>query len=243
LGQKGGKQAATFTSRLHRWFEAARPQLFATLDYAAFTPNLWSERIPKLNTQALAAAFENRLRSTRRTVATATSPRATKHVLHFKKTAYNWLNFCREMPPCYEENARVKHTQFGSICFRSAEERDLGLLLCDGKLEFVFWAAICDDFHVPNWSFEDFPIDFESIPDEQRKALVAFVPQLEEAMRQAAQFKLNAGRRVGNYNLAKCRHVTDLTDRIFCDVLGLTAVWDDIELYCVQVVKTDFDED
>jgi len=66
---------------------------------------------------------------------------------------------------------------------------------------------------------------------------------LEKAMTEATQFKLNAGRRVGNYNLAKCRHVTDKTDLVFADALGIAEAWDDVELYCVQVVKTDFSDD
>ncbi|HUL51488.1 MAG TPA: DNA methyltransferase [Candidatus Nitrosotalea sp.] len=242
LAHKGGQQETAFTSRLHRWFEAARPHLFETLEYAPFTPGIWNGRIPKLNTPALGAAFENGLRMATGTLAGATSPRATRHILHFKKTAYNWLNFCRRLPPCYEGTARVEHTQFGAVCFRTAEERDLALLLCSGRLAFVYWIAIGDDFHVPNWTFEDFPIDIASISPVRRQALIALVPRLEETMRRATQFKLNAGRRVGNYNLVRCRHITDQADRIFCDILGLTAVWDDIELYCSQIVKTDFDK-
>ena len=62
-----------------------------------------------------------------------------------------------------------------------------------------------------------------------------------KAMTNAVQFKLNAGRRVGNYNLVKCRHVTDQVDALFSEALGIAAGWDDAELYCAQVVRTDFD--
>lgn len=111
------------------------------------------------------------------------------------------------------------------------------------QIEFAFQAAVCDDFHVLNWSFEDFPIGLDSVPAGARKRLLAIVPKREEAMAEATQFKLNAGRRVGNYNLAKCRHVTHESDRIFAEALGLIHVWEDIELYCVQVVKTNFGAD
>jgi hypothetical protein len=59
-------------------------------------------------------------------------------------------------------------------------------------------------------------------------------------MVRAIQFKLNAGRKVGNYNLAKCRDVTDLSDNVFCEALGFWGAWEDIELYCAQTVRTDF---
>jgi hypothetical protein len=61
-------------------------------------------------------------------------------------------------------------------------------------------------------------------------------------MRGAIQYKVNAGRRVGNYNLAKCRHVTDKSDSIIAKALGLSSVLDDVELYYAQTVKTDFSD-
>jgi hypothetical protein len=54
------------------------------------------------------------------------------------------------------------------------------------------------------------------------------------------QFKVNAGRRVGNYNLAKCRDVTDESDRIFAEFLDFREAWEDIELYYTQTMKTNF---
>ena len=243
LALKSKRPPQAHTTRLHRWFDASRPTLFHTVEYAPFEPALWKFRIPKLNTPALARALEYALSITNRTLDSVIAPRQTKHLLHFKKTAYNWLNFCRNLPPCYDGDTRVVHTQFGDISFRTAEERDLGMLLCNGKLMFVFWATVCDDFHVTHWSFEDFPIDLDSVPTSLKRTLIALLAEMEEAMNQATQFKLNAGKNIGNYNLAKCRHVTDKADLLFCEAIGLASVWEEIELYCAQVVKTDFDEE
>jgi hypothetical protein len=54
---------------------------------------------------------------------------------------------------------------------------------------------------------------------------------------------LNAGKRVENYNLAKCRTVTDKSDMMLVRIIGLDRAWDDIELLYVQTVKTDFEND
>ena len=62
-------------------------------------------------------------------------------------------------------------------------------------------------------------------------------------MKKATTFKLNAGKRVGNYNLARCRSVTDESDAIFADAFGFDQVWQDIELLYVQCVRTDFGDD
>ena len=54
-------------------------------------------------------------------------------------------------------------------------------------------------------------------------------------------FKLNAGKRVGNFNLARCRSVTDQTDELWSAALGLTDCRDDIDLSYAKIVKTSFD--
>lgn len=243
IALKSKRTAQVYTSRLHRWFEAARPALFQTLEYAPFQPALWKHRIPKLNTAALANAFERALGPGTHTLDFITSPHATKHVLHFKKSAYNWLNFCRAMPPCYEGNRRVEHTKFGEIYFSDVATCELSLLLSNGKLMLIYWFAIADDFDVTRWNVADFPTDFSALSEKQRTTLLARVPELERAMEAAVQFKLNAGRRVGNYNLAKCRSVTDQSDLILAEALGFADVWEDIELYYAQTMKTDFSDD
>jgi hypothetical protein len=243
LGLKSKRPAQVFTTRLHRWFEAARPALFQSLEYAPFQPALWKNRIPKLNTAALALAFEKALSASSRTLDLVISPRATKHVLHFKKTAYNWLNFCREMPPCYEGSHRVSHTQFDAVFFPDRETRDIAGLAFNGKLLMIFWFAVGDDFHVTKWNFSDFPTDFSTLSEQQRTQLLVIAPELEKAMEAAVQFKLNAGRRVGNYNLAKCRDITNQSDFLLAEALGFSDIWEDIELYYAQTMKTDFSDD
>jgi len=233
---------SNYSTRLHRWFDAARPHLFSTLEYASFKPELWRGRIPKLNTQQLANAFEKLLYENKSTMGKAIYPHPTKNVLYFKKTAYNWLNFCRELPPCYNRNGHlVPHTKFGKIFFSNLETLQLAMLLANGKLMMAFWLTVGDDFDVTRWNFEEFPIDLEELSQSCKTTLLMLAPRLETAMKNAVQFKVNAGRKVGNYNLAKCRDVTDESDALFCSHLGLSHAWEDIELYYGQTVKTDFD--
>ena len=244
IGKLGsGTQSAQYTSRLHRWFEEARPHLFATLSYASFMPELWKHRIPKLNTQALIAAFEQLLAPGHHTVERHLNPGATPHRLHFKKTAYNWLSFTHEEAPCFDARGqRVPQTKYGDISFASAEECDLAFHLLNGKLQFSFWIAIGDDFDVTKWMFADLPLHPAKLSAAQRQRLQELTPSLKAAVEDAVQYKLNAGKRVGNYNLAKCRPVTDQADHIYAQAFGLTPVWDDIELLYAQTVKTDFED-
>ncbi|HEX8089280.1 MAG TPA: DNA methyltransferase [Blastocatellia bacterium] len=244
IGHKTGEAHAQHTTRLHRWFESARPHLFDLLQYAPFTPERWRNRIPKFSANNLALAFEKALAQTRSTLASSLSSAPTPYALRFKKTAYNWLNFCRDLPPCYGgDGSSVPHTKFGSVYFEDERTRDLAFLLLNGKLAFAFWCVVGDDFDVTRWMFAEFPIDLRSLADCAQERLLGLAGEMEELMARNLSFKLNAGRRVGNYNLAKCREVTDKSDRVFAEHLGFQDAWADIELMYEQIVKTDFNDD
>ena len=62
-------------------------------------------------------------------------------------------------------------------------------------------------------------------------------------MNDSVVFKRNAGKNVGNYNLARCRHVTDKVDKMWLNALGLSDLWEEVELEHALVVRTSFDDD
>ncbi|MGA9773557.1 MAG: hypothetical protein WBV94_31290 [Blastocatellia bacterium] len=231
------QSSCQYATRLHRWFEAARPHLFELIEYAPFTPQIWQNRIPKLGTRNLALAFEQIKTRARSTIEASFVRGATPHALHFKRTAYNWLNFCRRLPPCYDlEGKCIPHTKFSTVYFASARARDLAFLLLNGKLMLAFWAITGDDFDVTRRMFADFPVDLDHISDAESSRLLRLAGELEDAMEENVSFKLNAGKRVGTYNLAKCRDVTDQSDRIFAAHLGLEDIWADVELFYARIV-------
>ena len=238
LGFKAAKPSVSYSSRLHRWFREERLTLFNNIQYVCFEPRLWDYRVPKLNTQPLAHAFEAALGSG--TILKSTLRRSTRHKLYFKQTAYNWLTVCRELPPCYKGEKRVPHSLVGELCFPDKLTSTLAMLLASGKPMFVFWLAIGDDFHLTRSNLASFPADFSSLSGPTKDNLLALLPAVEAAMANSIQYKPNAGLRVGTYNLAKCRHVTDRSDALFAVALGFNEVMEDIELYYAQAIKTDF---
>ena len=242
IGHKSEKPARQYSgrqysTRLHRWFEAARPRLFELIEYAPFTPELWQNRIPKLGTRQIASAFERCQARARSTIEASLVRGPTPHALHFKRTAYNWLDFCRRLPPCYDhEGKNILHTKFSTVYFADARTRDLAFLLLNGKLMLAFWAIVGDDFDVTRRMFADFPISLDDISDDESPRLLRLADELEDAMGKNVSYKLNAGKRVGNYNLAKCRDVTDQSDRIFAAHLGIEDSWPDVELFYARIV-------
>ncbi len=239
IGSMHGTKKVQSTSRLHRWFGEARAHLFDTLSFSEFNPRSWNGLIPKLNTQELIDAFEKLMYPSVKRMDAHIRKHNSSHVLHFKMTAYNWLSCTYEEAPCFDGSGRrIPQTMYEEIFFDSQENRDLAFLAFNGKLVFAFWVAIGDDFHVTNGMFSKSPLDLDCLNTSDRTELMTYVQPLCAAVDEAVQFKLNAGKRVGNYNLAKCRYVTDKSDALFTRVFGFEHVWGDIELLYAQTVKT-----
>ena len=77
------------TTRIHRWYEPARGQLFDILSYCVFNSPIWSGFYPKLPTTALIQRFEKCLASGV-TLGSVIARRPTKFVLFFKKSVLRW---------------------------------------------------------------------------------------------------------------------------------------------------------
>jgi hypothetical protein len=243
LGSKLNNIKNTFSTRLHRWFEEERPFLFDCIQYSLFSPDLWDLKIPKINTQKLTDSIELCLQKNKNNIGKHISRKETDNYLYFKKTAYNWLNFCKKIPPCFDQDGcEIEQTQFDRLNIIGPDNLDILYTLLNGKFVFIYWIIVGDDFHVAKWMFSNFPLGLLKLSKEDKIKLKNISIDLENSMSNAVSFKFNAGKKVGNYNLAKCRNVTDISDSIFSKYLGFDEVLEDFELYYSQIVSKDFDE-
>jgi hypothetical protein len=240
LASRTGSRRAC-TTRTHRWFDRERPLLFQLLQYAACSTQLWGGIIPKISAQGLCSSIERLLACPGPRLGDYLAPGAGAARLYFKKTAYNWLSFSSQPPPSFDERGRkIEQTQLDVLELSDRNTAPLVSLLLNGKLAFLFWYICGDDFHVNRNTLCALPAPtIDQVGD--RAELRKLYASLEKAMQDAVAFKLNAGKRVGNFNLAKCRHVTDRSDRLLARAMGLAAAWDEIELFYTEAVKTDFD--
>ena len=55
-------------------------------------------------------------------------------------------------------------------------------------------------------------------------------------------FKLNAGKKIGNYNLAMCRHITNDVDKTWLKSPCLSSLWEEVELEHALLVKTAYED-
>ena len=232
------------TTRLHRWFDSERPFLFDNLNYCSFSPSLFGGLVPKLGNARLIQGLETLLSGGDYRLASDLSHSRTGFPLHFKQTAYNWLTFCVEQPPVFgPDGTALGQTGYSSSRFLDETDRDLSLLLTNGLLIYTWWVAVGDDFHLTLKNFTSAPFGPKQLSKQQRKRLLKAVPELAGAMSGNVVYKLNAGKNIGNYNLIKCRHITDEVDKTWLEALGLSNLWEDIELEHSLVVRTFYDDD
>ena len=246
LGHKSSQSPSlSFTTRLHRWFNSQRPALFEDLSYSPFCPKAFDGLIPKIGSQRLLQGFESLLLNGEYRLQSEFSIRRNEgDILYFKMTAYNWLTFCIDPPPALDATGEaIPQTQYGSVRFATQVNRDLSMMLANGKLNFVWWIGIGDDFHLTQAGFKCAPFGPNLLSKMQQQDVLQRLKILKEAMSANVVFKLNAGKNIGNYNLARCRHVTDETDKILLEALGLSDLWEEIELEHIQVMRTSFDDE
>lgn len=241
IGKKSGPSAA-YTTITHRWFEEARPHLVQRIEYAAFDPGCWDGLIPKLSNQALLSGLEM-AKMRFKPLDSWISAQANRNQLHFKKSAYNWVSFSRLPAPAFDSSGKLlPTTESGQTSFDSADTCRLAHTFLNGKISLIWWACVGDDFHVTKSNFEGIPFADVNIAIT-RQDLFDQSEILEKAMNDNTVFKLNAGKRIGNYNLALCRAVTDKSDALWAKELGIDNLIDHIELTYSQIVKTDFEID
>ncbi len=116
-------------------------------------------------------------------------------------------------------------------------------MLLNGTLVFLWWIAIGDDFHLTRSNFISVPFGPKQLGNDEKSSIIASLPRLTAAMSGNVDFKLNGGKNIGNYNLEKCRHITDEVDKAWLRSLGLEDLWEEIELEHDMVVRTSYDDD
>lgn len=106
---------------------------------------------------------------------------------------------------------------------------------------FIWQVAIGDYFHVTRTNTSSTPFGPLQFGKQQTEQILSLVLELKKAMNNNVVFKKEAGKNIGNYNFSKCRHITDKADKIWLAALGLSDLWEDIELEHALVVGTPLD--
>ena len=123
-----------------------------------------------------------------------------------------------------------KTSQQRELPFSSVEARDYAYVLLAGRIGLAWWAIQGDDFDVTKGILLGMPGNHSGAPLALRDAAAKWAPRIAEAQAKETVWKLNKGKRIGNWNLAACRDITDQADiavlsEIGCTTEEMEAIW------------------
>ena len=236
LAKSGEPTPATiYSSRLYRWVEEARPQLFEQVSYLQLPQSLQREGWARLDNPGLTRLFD-RLASRGLRLVAGRMPKG--HKLRFKTTALYYISSFAEDPPSFDGLGRpIAQTKVGSIAFSSEAFRDGALAVTLCKLAVLWWSATGDDFDVTAKGLGGLPIALESFSPEVTEKLAAYGAVLRREMPKHVIYTQYAGKKMGNYDIKYLRHITDEIDRYLLEVLDATDAWEDVEIAYARFMK------
>ena len=157
--------------------------------------------------------------------------------LGFKQTALYYLSVFIEEPPSWEmDGTRIPQTKVGSLYFPDERTRDIAFVLLAGRLGVWWWGTTGDDFDVTTGLLKGFPIgpdDVGSVGDQ----LVALAQKLSAEQQQHPLVTKYAGKEMGNYDMSRCRHITDEADRLVLRQFDLDHLWPAVLLADASLAK------
>lgn len=98
------------------------------------------------------------------------------------------------------------------------------------------WGATGDDFHVTHNLLMSFPISVQRVQPAWRE-LTKLASGLRAEQPKHPIVTLYAGKEMGNYDMSRCRQLTDAADLLVLKTLGLERLWDAVLLADARLAK------
>jgi len=223
------------TTPCHRWPTEARDRLFGSLEYGRPESSLLScggnPQWPLADRSVMARVFAQ-LCEHRSIDAVLES--SAPYALYFKKVAQYSLNAYVQRPPIIDKSGNETFSPHdGVLHFRDEQQRDIALVILVGRWAYLWWMMYGDEFNVTRGTLAAFPGDIERLAgqadsadnraagDIELESLLALSSTLQSEMPKQLAWKANAGVKVGRYNMAKLRHLTDRADWLLAQAWGI----------------------
>jgi hypothetical protein len=207
------------TTSFNKWVAEFRPHLLQTQRYIQHgpLPDPW----PKVGHEDL-VDLATRSRGGMSVISAA---RSGRYRLGYKKTANYWISMFKDDPPCLDGNRKpMPQKEVGDLWFRSEEDMYLALAVGTSRTMFLWWVFNGDAFHILGRTFTDFPLVPTKLSDDDKRVLVRVGRSLDERLTQSGEHLLwtpYAGAWYGNFDLNRCRDITDLADDVLLRHFGL----------------------
>lgn len=208
------------TASFNKWVAEFRPHLMTTQRYVRHEsrPEPW----PKVGHPELVGLAA----SPRGAMASVYDNRGGSHRLGYKKTANYWISVFVKDPPCLDGNRKpMEQTKVGDLLFRTEDNMHLAFAVAASRMMFLWWVFTGDAFDVLGRQFSDFPLAPESLSKEDRATLIKVGKRLEKRLASDGDHLLwtpYAGAWYGNFDLNRCRDITEAADEVLLRCFGLT---------------------
>lgn len=222
-----GEQTGLHTTSLNKWVSEFRPHLMSTLRYADHKdmPSPWP-KIGHIGLKSFACA--------RRGALARSSVKRSKHRLGHKKIGGYWLSVFTTDPPAMDARRRpIPQKVVADMFFSSDEDLLAALALCASRAMFLWWVFTADGFNVKTRTFLDFPIALEDLSPDDRVTLREVGTALKDRLAEPGEHYLwtpYAGEWYCNFDLNRCRDITDRADDVILRHLGLSAAREEFEI-------------
>lgn len=233
LGLRSGEPRIA-TGFTRRWQSEFRPHLFQTMRVTEIQDpgeTAW----PRIGYGELGELYK-KMTASSGTLGNSISRSGDS--LGFKQTALYYMSVFVEDPPAWDLSGnRIPQTQIGRLTFRDDKTRDIAHLALSGRLAFWWWSITSDDFHVTGAGLRSLPIALNALKPIEEK-LIKLGHHLQQLQMESPLVTKYNGMYVGNYDMLACRKITDKSDKLILDQLGLSKHWKAILLADALMFKS-----
>lgn len=168
---------------------------------------------------------------------TSLEPKSIQKV-YYRPTANYWVPVFPQRPDYYDRNGTVlgKDERVNELSLGDQESKEIALLVLAGKLGFLFWSAIGDDFDVNERELTAPRRLVQSSGYSEELRVLA--SKTLQATGQATVRNAYAGKVFINIRWASLREYTDLFDRALLEHVGLLDQWRPLNVWYRQVMRS-----
>ena len=208
-------------TELRRWPSGYRPYLFHTNQYATITLAGNGAVWPRLGYPQVKALYDA---LTVNDKAIADGVVKTGPAVWHKSYATYSLSVFIDPPPTWTPNGKRLRQRERGLSFRSAEVRDVAFMLLSGRMAYWWWTMNGNELDLTQTILTTFPIAPAEV-SAVAQPLRDLAQRLRDEQSLHPSVVLNAGKLVGNYDMLRCRHITDEAEKLILDTLGLSHLW------------------
>ena len=136
-----------------------------------------------------------------------------------------WISAFVEDPPCLDGNRKpVPQSEVTSVYLHSPDDQMAVLATVTSRTFFLWWILVADAFHLTQTNLGEFPLRLEDLDESDYRVLVKTGNALAKRLAKPGDHLLwtpYKKRWQGNFDLTRCRDITDKADEVLLAHFGL----------------------